>query len=127
MTKFLDGGSALHLNLEEALNERAYLQLINIAAKTGCNYFCVNVKITICNHCDHIDKKTTHICAKCFSSDIDYGTRVIGYLKRVTSFSKSRREEHNRRYYHLTKKTSDPIALTSNENLTCETNLIKMS
>lgn len=126
MTKFLDGGSALHLNLEEALSENAYLQLINIAAKTGCNYFCVNVKITICNQCDHIDKKTTPICSKCFSSDIDYGTRVIGYLKRVTAFSKSRREEHNRRHYHLTKKTCGVDTKFFEESIACESHLIKM-
>lgn len=101
MTKYLDGGSALHLNLEEALTEDQFYQLICIAAKSGCNYFCTNVKITICNECEHIDKKTLLKCSSCGSKDIDYGTRIIGYLKRVSAFSSPRQKEHNLRHYHL--------------------------
>ena len=97
---FLDGGSALHLNLDEALSKEGYISLLNIAAKTGCNYFCVNVKITICNDCGHIDKRTLDACSECGSQDIDYGTRVIGYLKRVSAFSNGRRIEHALRHYH---------------------------
>lgn len=97
---WLDGGSALHLNLDEALNAAGYRALLDIAAKTGCNYFCVNVKITICNQCGHIDKRTLHACSACGSPDIDYGTRIIGYLKRVSAFSAGRRKEHALRHYH---------------------------
>ena len=97
---WLDGGSALHLNLDEALSRSGYRSLLDIAAKTGCNYFCVNVKITICNDCGHIDKRTLHACSACGSRDIDYGTRIIGYLKRVSAFSSGRRKEHALRHYH---------------------------
>ena len=97
---WLDGGSALHLNLDEALPQSGFRALLDIAAKTGCNYFCTNVKITICNECEHIDKRTLHACSACGSPDIDYGTRVIGYLKRVSAFSHGRRKEHALRYYH---------------------------
>lgn len=100
LIEWLDGGSALHLNLDEALPQSGYRSLLDIAAKTGCNYFCVNVKITICNECQHIDKRTRHQCAKCGSSNIDYGTRVIGYLKRVSAFSSARQKEHVLRFYH---------------------------
>src|SRR5690554_53311 len=100
LIEYLDGGSALHLNLEEKLTTDSYLAMLNIAATTGCNYFCVNVKITICNDCEHIDKRTLHACSSCGSSDIDYGTRVIGYLKRVSAFSAGRRQEHAARHYH---------------------------
>ncbi|WDE07305.1 anaerobic ribonucleoside-triphosphate reductase [Thalassomonas viridans] len=100
MTRYLDGGSALHLNLDEALTADAYLKLFDVAATTGCNYFCVNVKITICNQCEKIDKQTRSRCGYCGSDDIDYGTRVIGYLKRVTAFSQGRQKEHGLRHYH---------------------------
>lgn len=102
-TRYLDGGSALHLNLEQHLTEKNAYRLLNIAAKTGCNYFCINVKITLCNECGYIDKKTTGHCSQCQSQNIDYGTRVIGYLKRVSAFSKARRKEHQMRHYHLSK------------------------
>ena len=100
LIEWLDGGSALHLNLDEALPQSGYRSLLDIAAKTGCNYFCINVKITICNECQHIDKRTRHQCTKCGSSNIDYGTRVIGYLKRVSAFSSARQKEHGLRFYH---------------------------
>ena len=100
LIEWLDGGSALHLNLDEALPQSGYRSLLDIAAKTGCNYFCINVKITICNECQHIDKRTRHQCAKCGSNNIDYGTRVIGYLKRVSAFSSARQKEHSLRFYH---------------------------
>jgi anaerobic ribonucleoside-triphosphate reductase len=105
---YLDGGSALHLNLEEKLDQPGYLQLLNIAAHTGCNYFCVNVKITICNHCEAIDKRTLYACAQCGSRNIDYGTRVIGYLKRISAFSAGRRQEHSLRHYH--RQQPQPLA-----------------
>lgn len=101
LLEYLDGGSALHLNLEEKLHAQGNLALLDLAAKTGCNYFCVNVRITLCNCCEHIDKRTLTACSNCGSNDIDYGTRVIGYLKRVSAFSKARRAEHQRRHYHL--------------------------
>ncbi|WP_409479066.1 anaerobic ribonucleoside-triphosphate reductase [Pseudobdellovibrio sp. HCB154] len=107
MTKYLDGGSALHFNLEEYLTPLQYEKIIELASLAGCNYFCTNVKITICNECNNIDKKTTHACSKCGSENIDYATRVIGYLKRVTSFSAGRRTEHGRRKYH---KLNRPVA-----------------
>ena len=100
INKFLDWWSALHLNLEEHLSEAQYMQLLKISAKTWCNYFCTNVKVTICNDCDHIDKRTNVSCSKCWSSNIDYWTRVIWYLKRISSFSKPRQEEAWIRAYH---------------------------
>lgn len=110
MTEFLDGGSALHLNLEEHLDTEQYMQLFNVAARTGCNYFCINVRITICNHCEYIDKRSRLSCSQCGSTDIDYGTRVIGYLKRVSSFSHGRRKEHKLRHYQCTKVQQSALA-----------------
>ncbi len=100
LIEWLDGGSALHLNLDEALSASGYRSLLDISAKTGCNYFCVNVKITICNDCQHIDKRTLTACSACHSTNIDHATRIIGYLKRVSAFSKARRKEHRLRFYH---------------------------
>jgi ribonucleoside-triphosphate reductase len=98
--KYLDGGSALHLNLNEHLDYDQYLQLLKVAAINKTNYWTVNVKNTICNECGHVDKSTHDKCPICGSYDIDYATRVIGYLKRVKSFSSSRQKEAKKRAYH---------------------------
>ncbi|XMB86140.1 anaerobic ribonucleoside-triphosphate reductase [Mycoplasmatota bacterium WC44] len=97
--QFLDGGSALHLNLDEHLDQDQYKQLLKIAAINGTNYWTVNVKNTVCNSCGHIDKQTLRSCPKCNSNDVDYATRIIGYLKKVSSFSSSRQDEEEERYY----------------------------
>lgn len=100
LVDYLDGGSALHLNLDEKLTQEGYKKLVNVAAKTGCNYFCINVRTTICNECGHIDKRTLYRCPSCGTENVDHATRVIGYLKRVSSFSRARRKEHAMRHYH---------------------------
>jgi ribonucleoside-triphosphate reductase len=95
----LTGGSALHMNLEEHLSKAQYRQLLKVAAKEGCNYFTFNIPNTICNDCGHIDKRYLHECPKCHSKNVDYMTRIIGYLKRVSNFSEPRQQEAQRRYY----------------------------
>jgi len=95
----LTGGSALHLNLDEHLSKAQYRQLLRVAAKEGCNYFTFNIPNTICNKCGHIDKHHLKQCPACGSTDVDYLTRIIGYLKRVSNFSEPRQEEAARRYY----------------------------
>ena len=95
----LTGGSALHMNLDEHLSKQQYLQLLKIAAKEGCNYFTFNIPNTVCNDCGHIDKRYLKECPHCHSKNVDYMTRIIGYLKRVSNFSQPRQEEAARRYY----------------------------
>lgn len=95
----LTGGSALHMNLEERLSKDQYLQLFKVAAKEGCNYFTFNIPNTVCNDCGHIDKRYLKECPVCKSKNVDYLTRIIGYLKRVSNFSQARQAEAERRYY----------------------------
>ena len=95
----LTGGSALHMNLEEHLSKEQYLHLLKVAAKEGCNYFTFNIPNTVCNECGTIDKRYLHECPHCHSKNIDYMTRIIGYLKRVSNFSEPRQQEAARRYY----------------------------
>ena len=95
----LTGGSALHMNLEEHLSQAQYRQLLRVAAKEGCNYFTFNIPNTICNDCGHIDKRYLKKCPHCGSENVDYMTRIIGYLKRVSNFSQARQQEAKRRFY----------------------------
>lgn len=95
----LTGGSALHLNLEEHLSQKQYRQLLRTAAIEGCNYFTFNIPNTVCNDCGHIDKRYLKNCPHCQSTNIDYLTRVIGYMKRVSNFSEARQKEASKRHY----------------------------
>lgn len=98
--QYLDGGSALHLNLQELVSKEQALKLLDMAALFGCNYWCVNTLMTVCNKCNHIDYHTSAFCSECGSSDVDYATRIIGYLKRIPNFSMARKIEANSRFYH---------------------------
>ena len=109
----LTGGSALHMNLEEHLSEPQYRQLLRVAAQEGCNYFTFNIPNTICNDCGHIDKRYLHECPHCHSKNVDYLTRIIGYMKRVSNFSVPRQEEAHRRFYIHTDTCSDTVTQTS--------------
>lgn len=95
----LTGGSALHMNLAEHLSKEQYRHILRLAAKEGCNYFTFNIPNTICNKCGHIDKRYMKTCPECGSEDVDYLTRIIGYMKRVSNFSLARQQEAARRYY----------------------------
>ena len=96
----LTGGSALHMNLEEHLSQAQYRQLLRVAAREGCNYFTFNIPNTVCNDCGHIDKRHLHTCPSCGSRNLDYLTRVIGYMKRISNFSQARQQEAARRHYN---------------------------
>lgn len=99
-TQWLDGGSACHLNMEQLMSKEQAYELICIAGKLGVNYWTFNCLMTICNDCGFINVNTENHCTKCGSKDIDYATRVIGYLKRISSFSTERQREAGLRIYN---------------------------
>ena len=97
--KYLDGGSACHINISEHLSKEQYRQLLRVASQNGTNYFTFNCRNTVCNDCGYISKDTLDVCPKCGSKNLDYLTRIIGYLKRVSSFSEPRQREERVRAY----------------------------
>lgn len=98
-TRWLDGGSACHINLSEHLSKEQYKKLMLNAVKTGASYITFNVPNTICNDCGHISKHKFDKCPRCSSENIDWATRIIGYLKMVSKFSEQRQIEASHRYY----------------------------
>ena len=98
-TRYLDGGSACHINLDEHLTKEQYALLLRAAIRTGCNYLTFNVPNTLCRSCGYISKRRLDKCPKCGSDDLDYATRVIGYLKLISRFAEARQEEAGRRHY----------------------------
>ena len=97
--KYLDGGQACHLNINEHLSFDQYRQLLRVASEYGCSYFTFNCKNTVCNDCGHISKDTLEVCPHCGGHNVDYLTRIIGYLKRVSSFNEARQVEEHMRCY----------------------------
>lgn len=98
--QYLDGGQACHININEHLSFKQYRELLRVASKCGCNYFTFNCKNTVCNDCGYISKDTLDKCPKCGGENLDYLTRIIGYLKRVSSFAEPRQIEESMRNYN---------------------------
>ena len=103
---YLDGGSALHLNIDVPMDKETFKGLFNVAAVAGCNYFTVNIPRTPCDTCGYIEKRPVSHCPMCGSVTPDRITRVIGYAKRVSSWSAPRQQEHSTRFYHNSDKST---------------------
>ena len=97
--EFTDGGSALHCNLEDHLSKDQYLKLIDFAIKNGTNYFTFNIPNSKCDDCGYITKHPIIKCPKCGSIHITQYSRVIGYLRPISSFGKDRQIEAAKRVY----------------------------
>lgn len=96
-TQYCDGGSAYHCNLKEHLSKEQYKFLMKYAIKQGTPYFTFNIPNTICDDCGFISKQYLDACPHCGSKNVDYATRVIGYLTRVSKWSLERQAEFKRR------------------------------
>ncbi len=99
-TDTLDGGVALHANLEEHLSKEQYLKIMDIAIKEGTSYFTFNIPNSSCDKCGYITKSPIKKCPKCGSEEITWWTRIIGYLRPIKGFSKGRRVEASKRIYN---------------------------
>ena len=97
--QYTDGGSAAHINLNEHLSKEQYLKLIDFAIQEGTSYFTFNIPNSKCEDCKHIVKAPIAECPKCGSKDVTWYTRIIGYLRPISSFSKDRQIEAAKRTY----------------------------
>lgn len=89
---YFSGGAILHLNVENQIKDPKIVEdLIYTCAEKGVVYFAINYWSNYCknNHATigHYDK-----CPIC-GSDVESFTRPVGYLSRVKSFNKARRNE----------------------------------
>lgn len=97
---YLDGGAALHANLDTHLTSKQYEYLLNYAAEQGCSYLTFNVPNAECQDCGFIAKQPFNECPKCGSTRIDLYDRIIGYLTKIKNWSNSRQEEHKTRVFN---------------------------
>ena len=99
-TDTLDGGVALHCNLEDHPTKEQYIKLIDYAIQEGTNYFTFNIPNTQCDDCGFITKHPVDVCPKCGSKHTTQWTRIIGYLRPIKGYSKGRKIEASKRIYN---------------------------
>lgn len=101
------GGQIMHANIEGhfANNEQAW-DLLNYIAQQGVIYFAFNSKIKECAHGHHwvADKH----CPECGEEATEEYTRIVGFLRPCSSFSKERiREYHERTWFNVDENGSN--------------------
>jgi len=91
----LDGGAMSHVWLGEGEpNPEAINKLTErIAKKTLMSYFAYTRDLTVCNNCLFTCGGVLHQCPKCGSKNIDWYSRVTGYMQRVSSWNKGKQQE----------------------------------
>mgnify|MGYP004635564513 CR=1 FL=1 len=102
VNQYCGGGQACHIHLDEHLSEEQYTKLINFAVHEGCNYFTFNIPMSECKDCKHVVNAPVHECPVCGSKNIDWWVRIIGFLRPISAFSKTRQIEASKRVYSKT-------------------------
>ena len=85
--------------MDNHLSEAQYSKLIDFAVHEGCNYFTFNIPMSECKDCKHTVNAPIHKCPKCGSTNIDWWVRIIGFLRPISAFSKTRQIEASKRIY----------------------------
>lgn len=99
IAKSIDGGQASHLNLEDNLDKSQYTKLLEYAVRVGNSYITFNVPQTQCDDCGFIAKHPFDVCPKCGSTHNTKWTRIIGYLRPISNWSKERQIEGHHRMF----------------------------
>lgn len=94
-----DGGQGCHINLDTHLSSEQYKQVMAAARKYKCNYLTFNISISECKSCGHVVNGPVDKCPICGSADIDYWTRIIGFLRPISTWGKERQDEFWKRYF----------------------------
>ena len=95
LDKECGGGQISHINLagDFASEEQAW-NLLNYIAKSGVIYFAYNRKISVCKS-EHAFLSET--CPKCGEKAVDTYSRIVGFFVSLSSYSKERKAEFNKR------------------------------
>ena len=97
--KSLGGGQAAHINLDSHLSKEQYLKIMEYGRKIGCNYYTFNIPISECKDCGHVVNSPIIECPICHSHNIEYWTRIIGFLTAVGNWGPERLKEFLKRIY----------------------------
>lgn len=100
LDNYCGGGAILHINLGENFNtfEDAW-EFTNGLAKKGVKYFSYISLIDICEN-DH--SFFGDVCPICGEKSVTKGIKIVGYLVKMNSFKKERKQElGERKFYDL--------------------------
>ncbi len=91
----VDGGNILHIWIGEgAPNPKGLKELaMNIALNTQVGYFSFTRDLTICKDEGYVSSGIKKECPKCGSHNVDYLSRITGYLQSVSGWNAGKKQE----------------------------------
>lgn len=91
----LDGGNIHHIFLAEKNSSPQGLKefAMNVIRKTKIGYFSFTKILTSCCDCHHVEEGENKTCLQCGSTNIDYISRITGYLSNWKSWNKAKQQE----------------------------------
>jgi ribonucleoside-triphosphate reductase len=91
--KYFSGGTILHLNLGEKINSVVQMKkLISFTIKQGVQYHAINYFFSQCED-NHICVTKGDVCLICGKNIKERYTRIVGFIVKISSWAKERRDE----------------------------------
>lgn len=107
LDKRFSGGSILHININEnGVTEDTLGEIVKNTFKSGTVYFAFNKLISICKDCgkvftsNKVDFDNLDIHCSCGSNNIENALRIVGFIRKFSSYSKERKEESRKRVFY---------------------------
>lgn len=98
LDKKCGGGQIMHVNISgDFADEKQAWSILNKIVAEGVIYFAFNKKISVCKNGHGFFGDT---CPECGEPKVDEVMRIVGFLTPVSSYSKDRKAEANRRYFY---------------------------
>ncbi|PTD94712.1 hypothetical protein C9439_01100 [archaeon SCG-AAA382B04] len=91
----VDGGNIMHIWLgESSPNPQGMRSLTEkISKNTQAGYFAYTKDMTICNNDYNVESGLKDTCSSCGSQNVDYISRVTGYLQAVSGWNEAKKQE----------------------------------
>jgi anaerobic ribonucleoside-triphosphate reductase len=91
----VDGGNIMHIFLGEGYPDPRGVQSLamKIAKNTQTGYFAFTKDMTVCKNCAHVTMGLREVCEQCNSDNLDYISRITGYLQAVSGWNAGKRQE----------------------------------
>lgn len=91
----VDGGNIMHIFLGEGYPDpRGVKSLaLKIAKNTQTGYYAFTKDMTVCTDCAHVTMGLMEECGRCGSENLDFISRITGYLQAVSGWNEGKKQE----------------------------------
>jgi len=91
----VDGGDIMHIFLGEGYPDPRGIKslALKVAKSTQAGYFAFTKDMTVCMDCSHVTMGLKDACEKCHSKNLDFISRITGYLQAVSGWNEGKKQE----------------------------------